>query len=161
MFFIIWGTPTKRKDYTSIGPIICPCCGSYARYNIYKVYRTLTLYYIPTIRWDTEYYAETTCCGAVYQIDKKIGKDLAKGLPVDLKPEHMTLTRRGYVQQAQPVQQIPQAQPMQQTQQAQQAQQVQNAQPVQQATATKTCNNCGKAVETDSVFCSYCGTKFE
>ena len=105
--FIVWGTDTKRKDYSSIGPVICPNCGSYGRYNVFKTYRVLTFFFfIPTFRWGTQFFAESTCCGALYALDKEIGKTIASGSPVEIKPEHLTLIRGGAVQQAQPVQQV-------------------------------------------------------
>lgn len=144
--FIVWGTDTKKKDYSSIGPVICPGCGSYGRYNIFKTYRVLTFFFfIPTFRWGTQFYAQSTCCGALYELDKEVGKAVASGAPVEIKPEHLRLISAGNVQQAQPVQQI---------ENSQQAQPVQN-------TATKTCSNCGAHVGADSLFCSSCGTKFE
>ncbi|RKM54274.1 zinc ribbon domain-containing protein [Butyrivibrio sp. X503] len=140
--FIVWGTQTKKKSYASIGPVICPSCGSYGRYNIFKTYTVLTFFFfIPTFRWGTQFYAQSTCCGALYALDKEIGKTVASGVPVEIKPEHLSLIRAGYVQQAQP------AQP---------------AQPVQivKDVEMKKCSQCGTETSSDAMFCPSCGTKF-
>ena len=143
--FIVWGTETKRKDYPSVGPVICPSCGSYGRYNIFKTYTVLTFFFfIPTFRWGTQYYAESTCCGALYALDKEVGKAIASGAPIEVRPENLSLIRGGYVQQAQPVQPAQIEQPTQ----------------IVKDIELKKCPQCGNETSKEALFCSNCGTKF-
>ncbi len=143
--FIVWGTETKRKDYQSVGPVICPSCGSYGRYNIFKTYTVLTFFFfIPTFRWGTQYYAESTCCGALYALDKEVGKAIASGAPIEVRPENLSLIRGGYVQQEQPVQPAQIEQPAR----------------IVKDIELKKCPQCGNETSSDALFCPSCGTKF-
>lgn len=143
--FIVWGTDTKKKNVTSVGPVVCQSCGSYGRYNIYKTYRVLTFFFfIPTFRWGTQYFAESTCCGALYALDKEIGKSVAANAAVQILPEHLTLIRSGVSQNAQ---------------NTQNTQTVQDAQVVKDIEMKK-CDQCGTETSSESLFCPSCGAKF-
>ena len=83
MFFII-GVSDKRKELEFAQSILCRACGNYGRYSVFMIYTVLSLFFIPTIKWNRRYYVQTSCCGRIYELDPQIGKRIERGERVDI-----------------------------------------------------------------------------
>lgn len=89
MFFICGINPVRRAiKYEKM--IICNKCGKYGRYEVYMTYMCFNIFFIPIIKWDKHYYVETTCCGALYELNEYIGKKLKNGENIDITEKDLT-----------------------------------------------------------------------
>ncbi|MCR4960256.1 MAG: zinc ribbon domain-containing protein [Lachnospiraceae bacterium] len=93
MFFIM-GITDGRKDFDVNQLIICDVCGKYGRFKVFMTYTVLSLFFIPTFKWNKKFFVQTSCCNALYELDYGIGSAIARGENVEIRPEH--LTRVGY-----------------------------------------------------------------
>ena len=93
--FFIFGVNSDRKEIGSFGPVICGCCGRYGRYQVYMTYMCLSLFFIPVLKWGRKYYAETSCCQSLYELDPQAGRRLQRGEQTEIRPEELALIRRG------------------------------------------------------------------
>ncbi len=84
MFFLM-GITNGRKDLNFNQVITCPVCGSYSNYHVYMTYMVLSLFFIPCLKWNKKYYAETGCCHTLYELDNNVGKRIARGEPVQIQ----------------------------------------------------------------------------
>lgn len=88
MFFIMGIDPReKRIPYNEL--VICSQCGKYGRYEVVMRYMCFSLFFIPLIKWNKQFYVRTNCCGTVYALDPAIGRALMKGVELEIKPEHL------------------------------------------------------------------------
>ena len=94
MFFIM-GITDGRKDFSFYQLVTCAVCGKYGRFNVFMTYTVLSLFFIPTIKWNKQYYVQTSCCGTVYELDSEIGKAVARGEEVEIRQEHLTRVMNG------------------------------------------------------------------
>lgn len=89
MFFIM-GITDGRKDFDFTQTIICNNCGKYGRYQVFMIYTVLSLFFIPTFKWNRRYYVQMSCCGTVYELNPEIGKRIAAGEELQIKPQDLT-----------------------------------------------------------------------
>ena len=54
MFFIM-GITEGRKDFDFSQTVICDSCGKYGRYQVFMIYTVLSLFFIPTFKWNKRY----------------------------------------------------------------------------------------------------------
>ena len=94
MFFIL-GITDGRKDFEFTQTMICNICGKYGRYQVFMTYTVLSLFFIPCFKWNKHYYVQTSCCGTLYELDPKIGKQIARGEQVEILPQHLSQVRKG------------------------------------------------------------------
>ena len=59
-------------------------------------YSYLSLFFIPVFKWNRRYFAKSTCCGTVYEINQEIGQRIARGEELQLRPEHLNLISDGH-----------------------------------------------------------------
>ena len=98
MFFMI-GINEDEKELPYGGPMtICANCGRYGRFLVYMTYTVLSLFFIPCFQWNKQYYVRMSCCNAVHRLDPEIGKIIARGENIEIKPEHLTQTSGGWQQ---------------------------------------------------------------
>ena len=98
MLFIT-GISFQRKIFNFSQLITCAECGQYGRFNVFMTYYTLTIFFIPTIKWKKRYYVQTSCCGTIYELDPEIGKAVARGEDVHILQSNLRKTReRAYYQ---------------------------------------------------------------
>ena len=95
MFFIM-GITQGRKDFDYNQMMVCAHCGSYGRYQVYMTYMCLSLFFIPCLKWNRQYYVQSTCCNTVYSLAPEIGKQVAGGEKIEILPEHLTQVQAGY-----------------------------------------------------------------
>ena len=93
--FFIFGVNSGQKEIGSFGPVICGACGSYGPYQVHMTYMCLSLFFIPVLKWGRKYYAETSCCQSLYELDPQAGRRLSRGEQTEIRPEELTLIRRG------------------------------------------------------------------
>ncbi|NLM49860.1 MAG: zinc ribbon domain-containing protein [Clostridiaceae bacterium] len=76
MFFIgVFGINQKSDLVCEKHGIICPICGAYGRYEVYKNYNYFHIFFIPTFRWGKSYFIKTYCCNNIKGIkDSSNGK---------------------------------------------------------------------------------------
>lgn len=94
MFFIM-GITDGRKDFDFTQTVICDSCGKYGRYQVFMLYTVLSLFFIPTFKWNRRYYVQMSCCGTVYELDSEIGKRIASGEELQIKPQDLTKVSQG------------------------------------------------------------------
>ena len=94
MFFIM-GITDGRKDFSFNQLVTCAICGKYGRFNVFMTYTVLSLFFIPTFKWNKRYYVQTSCCGTVYELDPEIGKAIARGEEVEIQQSHLTRVMEG------------------------------------------------------------------
>ena len=88
MFFIM-GIDPRKKLLTYNKVFICDHCGQYGRYEVWLSYMCFSLFFIPLIKWNKHFYVRTTCCGTTYELDPAIGRAIANGSEVEIRPEHL------------------------------------------------------------------------
>ena len=89
MFFMIGMSP-RRTDYEYRGGVmICGRCGRYGSYRVYMTCMCLSLFLIPVFKWNRQYFAQSTCCGTVYELDPEVGRRIARGENVEILPQHL------------------------------------------------------------------------
>lgn len=89
MFFLITGGQKEKKlDYEQMS--LCKECGKYGYVSVYKTYSHLSLFFIPVLRWNAQYYVKMECCDAVALVSNELGKSIEKGTVnnIDLSTLH-------------------------------------------------------------------------
>ena len=94
MFFIIGAAP-GRKNLNFHQMVICPECGGYGRYQVYMTYMSLTLFFIPVIKWKKEYFVQMSCCNALYRLNPEVGSAIAWGEELEIQPKDLKCIRGG------------------------------------------------------------------
>ena len=88
MFFIM-GVTQGSKQIGFRQNIVCPVCGRHGSWIIYMTYTVLTLFFIPIFKWNRQYFVRTTCCDRTWQLDPELGKRIARGEDVPIRPEDL------------------------------------------------------------------------
>lgn len=96
MFFLM-GVTNKKIDFDYNEKIICDVCGSYGRLSAYMYCKVFSLFFIPIIKLDKEYYIETSCCKSIYRIKRNIGFDIERGKSINLNLSKQELVKKGKV----------------------------------------------------------------
>lgn len=93
MLYMLGVREGKRKLRFS-QMIICSECESYGRYEVVMLFTGLP-WFIPWLRWNKRYYVRTTCCGTIYELDREVGKRIARGEHLEITPADLTKLRAG------------------------------------------------------------------
>ena len=88
-FFAFFGVQDKEKYIGTCNNIECPTCGRWARYEIYKRYSYFHFFFIPLFRWNVRYYAKTSCCGSIYELDPAVGREFEKNPGIEIRKENL------------------------------------------------------------------------
>ena len=94
MFFVM-GITDGRKDLDFTQTVICDNCGKYGRYQVFMLYTVLSLFFIPTFKWNKRYYVQMSCCGTVYELNPEIGRRIAAGEDLQIRSQDMTKVNQG------------------------------------------------------------------
>ena len=89
MFFMM-GITDGRKVFDFTQTAICNTCGKYGRYQVFMTYTVLSLFFIPCFKWNKRFYVQTSCCNTLYELDPEIGKRIAKGESLEIRPDDLT-----------------------------------------------------------------------
>ncbi|MBQ1533233.1 MAG: zinc ribbon domain-containing protein, partial [Erysipelotrichaceae bacterium] len=73
----------------------CDICDQFGRFSVFVTYMVLTLFFIPTFRWNRRYYVRTSCCNTIYELDPSIGRRIEAGEQLTIRDEDLTLVSRG------------------------------------------------------------------
>ena len=76
--FFIFGTEAREKQLDFEQNILCPHCGRYGRLTVYVRYTCFTLFFIPIFSWGRRYFAKTSCCSSVCELDPQLGRELER-----------------------------------------------------------------------------------
>ena len=90
MFFMM-GITDGRKVFDFTQTVICNICGKYGRYQVFMTYTVLSLFFIPCFKWNKRFYVQTSCCNTLYELDPEIGKRIAKGESLEIRPDDLTM----------------------------------------------------------------------
>jgi hypothetical protein len=91
MFFIM-GISSGEKKLNFVQTFVCNVCGQFGRYEVFMTYTCLSLFFLPILRWNKQYYVKSSCCSTIYSIERDLGKRIQKGEPVTLKESDLTNT---------------------------------------------------------------------
>lgn len=78
MFFIM-GISQKEKKLSFDQLSVCKCCGRYGHIEVFMTYTYLMFFFIPLFKWNIRYYVKISCCGAVSEISKDMGRAIERG----------------------------------------------------------------------------------
>ena len=84
------GITDGRKVFDYTQTVICNICGKYGRYQVFMTYTVLSLFFIPCFKWNKRFYVQTSCCNTLYELDPEIGKRIAKGESLEIRPDDLT-----------------------------------------------------------------------
>lgn len=87
--FFVFGVSNKENELDFTQTTICPSCGSYGRYQVFMVYTSFSLFFIPIFKWNKKYYVRTSCCHSLYSIDKDLGKAIERREKVIINKEDL------------------------------------------------------------------------
>ena len=87
--FLIIGINSAGKKLDFSQSLICPACGSSCRIEILMTYTYLMFFFIPLFRWNRRYFVTMPCCGASYELDPAIGREIEKGRRAHIEPEDL------------------------------------------------------------------------
>lgn len=135
MFFMM-GIMPGQKELSYTQTVICDRCGQYGRYMVYMTYTVLSLFFIPVFKWGKKYYVKMSCCGASYELDREVGRQIERGQDVEIRPGDLELIRgQGY--------------------------DIRSAGKDSDDTVLRCCPNCGFTTEEDYDFCPKCGSRLD
>ena len=95
--FFAFGITDRREDleYDS-GVMTCDVCGAYGRFHVFMVCTVLYLFFLPVWRWNRRYYAETSCCHTLYELDPSVGEAIAKGEQIEIRNTDLSRISKGH-----------------------------------------------------------------
>lgn len=82
--FFIFGITQKDDELDYNSKLIIHNCGQYGRTKVYITYMTLSIFFIPTFKWNKKYYVKYTCCGDIYELDPTVGHLIEEGHDVKI-----------------------------------------------------------------------------
>ena len=133
--FLMIGISDDIREFDFCQNVICNGCGRYGRYIVYMTCTVLSLFFIPCFKWNRRYYVRMSCCGKKYRLDPEIGKRIARGEQVEIRPEDLEEISSGWNNG------------------------MAGTWP-NWTNPVKTCNNCGYQTDEDFDYCPICGRRF-
>ena len=88
MFFMM-GITEGRKKLNFQQTVVCSQCGRYGRYMVYMTYTVLSLFFIPCLKWNKQYYVENSCCHTTYRLNPEVGKRIERGEQPEIHPQDL------------------------------------------------------------------------
>ncbi|MCI9360162.1 MAG: zinc ribbon domain-containing protein [Hungatella sp.] len=146
MFFII-GINSGQKELPFHQLVVCGVCEGYGRYQVFMTYTSLSLFFIPILKWGRRYYVTMSCCGSMYELAPEVGKRIAKGEQAEIYPADLTLVKRGRRQAWAPDSGYGDSQ--------------EDCGPAKAAGGKHVCENCGYETSEDFSYCPKCGEKLK
>lgn len=78
MFFIM-GISDGEKQLKFDQPMVCPCCSQSGCLQVTVEYMFFSLFFIPLFKWNKRYFVKTSCCSAVAELEKVLGRSIESG----------------------------------------------------------------------------------
>ncbi|HOJ35989.1 MAG TPA: zinc ribbon domain-containing protein [Clostridiales bacterium] len=95
MFFVaFFGMNDKEEHIGAFSGEGCPSCGQLSQFAVSKTYRNLEVFFLPVYKWNVRYIARALCCGAVFELDPILGKELEKNPYIKIRPENLRRIER-------------------------------------------------------------------
>lgn len=91
----IGGISQGQKILDYVKTVICDRCGRYGRYQVMMTYMYFSFFFLPLFKWNKKFYVKMTCCGAVYELDPKVGRAVLAGQDIDITGKDLTLIQEG------------------------------------------------------------------
>lgn len=88
-FFAVLGIQDKEEHLGTVNNAVCPGCGRLTRLDVYKAYRYLHIFFIPTFRWGARYFVKASCCGSLYELEGDVGRAFEHDPRTEIKSEHL------------------------------------------------------------------------
>lgn len=76
--FFIFGISDKERLIKSQNMYTHNRCGKWGRIDIFVVETVLSLFFIPTFRWNRRFYAHFSCCNYTMELDSDLGKEILR-----------------------------------------------------------------------------------
>ena len=89
IFVAFFGIEDKNVHIGVKNNVVCPSCGHLTHLEMYKAYRYLHIFFIPTFRWNRRYYVKTPCCSALYELDMPVGQAFEENPDTEIRPENL------------------------------------------------------------------------
>ncbi len=96
MFFFLAILPIKKVMRYNIGGI-CKSCGQICDYEVIMTANCLSVFFIPLFKFSKQYYVKTSCCEALFSLDKKTGALIFADKYVIITEDKLTLIDDGSV----------------------------------------------------------------
>ena len=93
--FLFFGINEKREDLDYDVLLVCDACGAYGRLQVFQTCMVFSLFFIPLFRFNYHYYAQTSCCNTLYEIEADTAKALLRGEISELKSSDLHLLYKG------------------------------------------------------------------
>ncbi len=87
--FFIFGISSRRKEFDFSQAKICEVCGVYGRLEAFMTYSYFSVFFIPILKWNKQYYIRSSCCGSIYTVDEEIGKAIKRGEEVKIEDKDL------------------------------------------------------------------------
>ncbi|MDO5040676.1 MAG: zinc ribbon domain-containing protein [Peptoniphilus sp.] len=94
MFFIM-GINQGRDSLEYNGALEVHDCGKYGRKEVFVVYNSLSLFFIPLFKFGKKYYVKYNCCDKIYQLKEDVGKEVERGEDPFITEDDLTLISQG------------------------------------------------------------------
>lgn len=77
--FLLAGISSKVKESGVTGPTPCPACQKVAALHVCHKYMTPHIFFIPTFRFHSSYWATCPFCASIMELDKESGRAVERG----------------------------------------------------------------------------------
>ncbi|MBE6008588.1 MAG: zinc ribbon domain-containing protein [Lachnospiraceae bacterium] len=88
-FFAIMGINDEIKQLPFHKNTVCNNCGRYGSLDGFMTCSVFSVFFIPIIRFSKKYYLKASCCGTVFEVDKKKGRKMEYGEQVDFNDSEL------------------------------------------------------------------------
>lgn len=87
--FFIGGIMKKEEQLELPGPLYCQGCGQEGKYELWMDYWSLSVFFIPILKWGRSYRLYSPCCQGWHRLEAEIGRQLVRGLKTKVEPEDL------------------------------------------------------------------------
>ena len=95
--FFVFGVNQREEEIDYDQTIICDVCERYGHLYLFMTYTVLSIFFIPLFKWNRHYYARTSCCNTIYELEEDTVNALLSGELHELKQEDLEVIQRGYL----------------------------------------------------------------
>lgn len=85
----IGGLTHKEERLEMPQPLDCEACAQKGQYELWMSAWSLTLFFIPVLKWGRSYRLYSPCCRRWHCLERKVGQELAQGLKKSLDPQDL------------------------------------------------------------------------
>jgi hypothetical protein len=93
--FFIMGISTNEKKLDFVQTILCSKCGQFGRIELYMTYTYFSIFFLPILKWNKQFYVRSSCCNTVYSIDRSLGLRILNGEQIILNEQDLKMMYQG------------------------------------------------------------------